>query len=40
MFFQKYLLVLQKIETPKNTSKSLEVFKLLGFILGSRIEIF
>ena len=45
MFVQKYLLGLRKIETLKNDSKeekiqrSLKTSKLLGSVLGSRINI-
>ena len=46
MFFQKNLLVLWNIKTLENTSKkhkrskqTLEIFKLLAFILRSRINI-
>ena len=39
MLFQKYVLVLRKVETIRNTSERLEVFMLLGPILDSQIDI-
>ena len=39
MLFKKYVLVLRKVETIKNTSERLQVFMLLGPILDNQIDI-